>query len=213
MAMSNLRKTLGAMIILPSAYFGSTEYWTALIKGGEDVVLDLGENYIKRSERNRTTIMTSGGVMQLSVQLAHANRPRQPITSMRVDYSKRWQHQHLVAIESAYRSSPYFDHYAHRFLPLFEREWRYLVDLNMATLEQCCAILKMPMPRISESYITATEGDMDMRDKKRDGSTYAAEPYIQVFSDRFPFEANLSILDLIMCEGPEARATLIASQL
>ena len=213
MAMSNFRKGVGAMIILPSQYFGSTEYWTALVKGGEDVVLDLGENYVKRSERNRTSIMTSGGVMQLSVQLAHANRPRQPIKSMRVDYSKRWQHQHLVAIESAYRSSPYFDHYAHRFVPLFEREWRHLVDLNMAALEQCCAILKCPIPRISESYVVASEADVDMRDKRRDGSTYVAEPYIQVFSDRFPFEPNLSILDLIMCEGPEARATLIASQL
>lgn len=201
------------MIILPSVYFGSTRYWTALVKGGSDVVLDLGEHYVKRSERNRTSIMTSGGVMQLSVQLAHANRPRQPITSMLVDYSKRWQHQHLVAIESAYRSSPYFDHYAHRFLPLFEREWRHLVDLNMATLEQCCAILKVAMPRISESYITASEEDVDMRDKRGDGSTYVAEPYIQVFSDRFAFEPNLSILDLIMCEGPEARTTLIASQL
>ena len=48
MAMSNLRKTTGTMIILPSAYFGSTEYWTALIKGGEDVVLDLGICLLKK---------------------------------------------------------------------------------------------------------------------------------------------------------------------
>ena len=200
------------MIILPTAYFGSTEYWTALVKGGGDVVLDLGENYVKRSERNRTRIMTSGGVMQLSVQLCHANRPRQAITSMQVDYSKRWQHQHLVAIESAYRSSPYFDYYADRFLPLFERRWERLVDLNMAIMEQCATVLKVAKPRVSESYIVATEADRDMRIKDN-GSTYVAEPYIQVFSDRFSFEERLSILDLIMCEGPEARNILIASEL
>ena len=28
------------MIILPSAYFGSTEYWTAIVKGGDEVVID-----------------------------------------------------------------------------------------------------------------------------------------------------------------------------
>ena len=200
------------MIILPTSYFGSTEYWTAIVKGGDNVVVDLGENYVKRSERNRTRIMTSGGVMQLSVQLCHANRPRQAITSMRVDYSKRWQHQHLVAIESAYRSSPYFDYYADRFLPLFERRWERLVDLNMAIMAQCAAVLKVAMPRVSESYIIAQDGDVDMR-LKRDGSTYVAEPYIQVFSDRFSFEENLSILDLIMCEGPEARTILSASEL
>ena len=78
------------MTILPLQYFGSTEYWTALIKGGDEVVIDLGENYVKRSERNRTTILASEGVMQLSVQLAHANRPRQPMRTMVIDYSKRW---------------------------------------------------------------------------------------------------------------------------
>ena len=200
------------MIILPSAYFGSTEYWTAIRKGGDDVIIDLGENYVKRSERNRTEIMTSGGVMQLSVQLSHANKPRQPMRSMQIDYSKRWQHQHFVAMESAYRSSPYYDYYAERFMKLYDREWRYLVDLNYATLETVCSILKCPIPRISESYIVATEEDIDLRDKKR-GSTFVAEPYVQVFSDRLDFEPRLSIFDLIMCEGPEANGVLAACQL
>ena len=191
------------MTILPSVYFGSIEYWAALVQAGDDAVIDIGENYIKRSERNRTEIMTSNSVMQLSVQLAHANRPRQPMRTMRIDYSKRWQHQHLIAMESAYRSSPYYDYYADRFTPLYEREWRHLVDLNMAILEALCKTLKINVPRISDTYITATEGDIDLRNKKR-GSTPCAEPYIQVFDDRQPFVPNLSIFDLVMCEGPEA---------
>jgi hypothetical protein len=111
------------MIILPSVYFGSAQYWTAILKGGDDVVIDLGENYVKRSERNRTEIMTSGGVMQLSVHIRHANRPRQPMRDIKIDYSKRWQHQHLVAMESAYRSSPYYDYYGERFAHLYNKEW------------------------------------------------------------------------------------------
>ena len=55
------------MTILPLVYYGSTEYWSALVNGGEDVIIDIGEHYVKRSDRNRTEIMTSGGVMQLSV--------------------------------------------------------------------------------------------------------------------------------------------------
>lgn len=199
------------MIILPSVYFGSTEYWTAILKGGDDTVIDLGEHYVKRSERNRTEIMTSGGVMQLSAHLQHANRPRQPMRSMRLDYSKRWQHQHRIAMESAYRSSPYYDYYADRFAPLFEREYKYLVDLNMAAMEQICAILKRPMPRISESYIEATANDIDLR-SKQPGICFQAAPYVQVFSDRFEFAARLSIYDLIMCEGTSANEILLAGQ-
>lgn len=199
------------MIILPSTYFGNIEYWSALRQGGDNVVIDLGENYVKRSDRNRTEIMTSGGVMQLSVQLSHANRPRQPMSKMEIDYSKRWQHQHRVAMESAYRSSPYYDYYAERFAKLYNREWKYLIELNHATLEAVCAILKCPVPRLSESYIIASDNDIDLRDKRRE-SSFSTEPYIQVFSDRIPFTPNLSIYDLIMCEGPSAGDILIKSK-
>lgn len=199
------------MIILPSTYFGNIEYWSALRQGGDNVVIDLGENYVKRSDRNRTEIMTSGGVMQLSVQLSHANRPRQPMSKMEIDYSKRWQHQHRVAMESAYRSSPYYDYYAERFAKLYNREWKYLIELNHAALEAVCAILKCPVPRVSESYIIASDKDIDLRDKRRE-SRFSAEPYIQVFSDRIPFTPNLSIYDLIMCEGPSAGDILIKSK-
>lgn len=200
------------MIILPSLYFGSTEYWTAIVKGGDEVVIDLGENYVKRSERNRTDIMTAGGVMQLSVHLERANRPRQPMRSMRIDYSKRWQHQHLIAMESAYRSSPYYDYYADRFTKLYQREWHYLVDLNLATLEEVCSLLKRPMPRLSESYIEASESDIDLRTKQRTTEFFAA-PYIQVFSDRFDFAPRLSIYDLLMCEGPATNEVLASCRL
>lgn len=200
------------MIILPLQYFGSVEYWTAIIQGGDQVVIDIGENYVKRSERNRTTILASESTMQLSVQLAHANRPRQPMRSMVVDYSKRWQHQHLVAIESAYRSSPYYDYYADRITALYEREWHSLVELNLATLDFVCRALRIERPHIVEQYVVATESDIDLRDKKR-GSTFVAEPYIQVFADRLPFTPNLSIIDLLMCEGPEAINILRCSRL
>lgn len=203
------------MTILPSLYFGSIEYWTHILNDKEGCIIDIGENYVKRSERNRTPIMTSNGVMQLSVQLAHANRPRQPMRSMQIDYSKRWQHQHFVAMESAYRRSPYYDYYAERFAHIYNCEWRYLVDLNMATLEALCSILKIDTPKVSEHYITAQEGDCDMRTKLL-SPTYELPPYIQVFSDREVFVPNLSIYDLVMCEGPEAvgymrRATAIES--
>ena len=73
----------------------------------------------------------------------------------------------------------------------------------MATLERMCKILKLPVPQISTEYITAKEGDIDMRVKKP-AQLFTPKPYIQVFSDRIPFEPNLSIFDLVMCEGPEA---------
>ena len=96
--------------ILPLAYLPSVEYFTHLLRGG--CVVDLGEHFVKRSERNRARILASDGVMELTVHVRNANRPRQPVRDVRLDYSKRWQHQHWGALVASYRSSPYFDFYA-----------------------------------------------------------------------------------------------------
>ena len=148
------------MVILPAAYMPSVEYVARLLR--EECVIDLGENYVKRSERNRASIL------------------------------------------SAYKSSPYFDHYAHLLEPFYKREWRFLVDYNIEYTQTLLRLLgaRVELP-LSESYVTAGEGDIDLRPKQK-GSTFVAEPYFQVFSDRMPFAENLSVLDLLLCEGPSA---------
>lgn len=188
------------MVILPSAYMPSVEYVARLLR--EECVIDLGENYIKRSERNRASILSANGVMQLTVNVENANRPRQKMRDVKIDYSKRWQHQHWVSILSAYKSSPYFDHFAHEIEPFYKREWRYLVDYNMEYLDVLLRLLgAKDKPTVSEQYVEVAEGDLDLRPKQKKDSTFVAEPYFQVFSDRMPFQPNLSVLDLLMCEG------------
>ena len=196
------------MVILPSAYMPSVEYVARLLR--EECVIDLGENYIKRSERNRASILSANGVMQLTVNVENANRPRQKMRDVKIDYSKRWQHQHWVSILSAYKSSPYFDHFAHEIEPFYKREWRYLVDYNMEYLSTLLRLLGVDdKVNISEKYVVARDGDIDLRPKHNEGSTFVAEPYFQVFSDRMPFVANLSILDLLLCEGPQAVSAVL----
>lgn len=191
------------MTILPSAYMPSIEYVARLLR--EDAVIDLGENYVKRSERNRALILSANGVMPLTVHIENANRPRQPMRDVKIDYSKRWQHQHWVSILSAYKSSPYFDYFADAIEPFYRREWQFLVDYNMEYLEVLMRLLGSNAPlKTSEQYIVASVEDKDFRPKQKNGSTFVAEPYFQVFSDRMPFQENLSILDLVMCEGPSA---------
>lgn len=196
------------MTILPSVYWGSIEWYAHIMQ--RECVLDLGENYVKRSERNRTRIMTAGGTMLLSVQLEHADRPRQPIRDMRIDYSKRWQHQHWGALVASYKASPYFDHYAPALEPFYRREGAFatLAEWNLALVETLCGLLRMPAPALSERYVEAAAGDVDLRPRHSEGPAFRAEPYVQVFCDRQPFAANLSVIDLLFAEGPAAVSIL-----
>ncbi len=197
------------MIILPSTYLPSIEHFAHILR--DDYIIDIGEHYIKRSARNRAEIMTANGVMQLTVNICRANRPRTPMRDIEIDYSKRWQHQHWMAIVSGYKSSPFFDYYADMLEPIFMQRYEKLVDFNCALTSMILKLMGAPAElKLSETYVDAREGDVDLRPKKsQEESSIEGKEYIQVFSDRHPFAANLSILDLLFCEGPAAKQTIL----
>ncbi len=194
------------MTLLPAAYLPSVEYFAALRRG--DCIVDLGEHFIKRSERNRTRILSPNGVLDLTVQVCHANRPCQPMRDLRLDYSKRWPHQHWGALIASYKGSPYFDYYAAEFEPFYRRQYDFLVDYNLRLTEVLCRLAQLPMPPVSECYLEAAPGDLDLRPKHKEGPAFLAEPYVQVFADRMEFVPNLSFIDLLFAEGPASASVL-----
>ncbi|MBQ2416604.1 MAG: WbqC family protein [Alistipes sp.] len=192
------------MLILPATYLPNIEYVARLIAAGDDYIIDCGEHYIKRSVRNRTTIMTANGVLDLTVPVVNANRPRTPMHKMEIDYSKPWQHQHWVAICSAYRSSAYFDYLAGMLEPFYTNHYSSLVEFNLAILSRLLSFMGYNTPlRTTTEYVTASESDIDMRPKHLQ-SVFSTPFYFQLFSDRHPFAENISILDLLMSEGKMA---------
>lgn len=196
------------MLILPATYLPDIEYITRLLAAGDDYIIDCGEHYIKRSVRNRTRIMTANGVLELTVPVVNANRPRTAMHKMQIDYSKPWQHQHWVAIESAYRSSAYFDFIAERLRPFYSENYTSLVEFNLAILTTLLAVLGYTTPlKTTTEYVVATENDVDLRPKHRT-TEFSTPHYFQLFSDRLPFAENLSILDLLMSEGDYAVSLL-----
>ncbi|MFI3327796.1 MAG: WbqC family protein [Rikenellaceae bacterium] len=196
-------------LIIPSAYLPSISYFAAIVeaaKNGREIVIDLGENYIKRTQRNRCKIVTAQGEMELTVPVQNANKPRQKITTITIDNSKRWQHQHWVAIRSAYKASPYFDHFEPYLEPIYTKEWSSLTELNDALMGVALKLLKLEAKITkSELYIECREEDIDLRPKNTASQKERTpKEYTQVFHYRLQFIPNASILDLILCEGPLA---------
>lgn len=189
------------MLILPATYLPDIEYVARLIAAGDNYVIDLGEHFIKRSTRNRARIMTANGTLDLTVPVVNANRPRTAMHKMRIDYSKPWQHQHWVAILSAYRSSAYFDTLADRLEPFYKGHFESLAQYNLAILRELLDFIGYTAPlRTTEQYVVSTDADIDLRPKQRT-TEFLTPEYFQLFSDRMPFTPNLSVFDLIMSEG------------
>lgn len=210
------------MNILPLTYLGNIRYYTKLCLS--ECVIDIHEHYIKQSYRNRCDILTVNGPASLTVHTVKTgNWDKSAVRDIRIDYSKRWQHRHWQTMVSAYGNSPYFDFYAGDLEPFYRRRYDFLIDLNVGLMETLLRLMGASFSvKYSEKYIDPAEigsGEMvDLRDAispkprlHRPDPAFRPEPYWQVFSDRMPFVPDLSVVDLLFCEGPGAMDILRAS--
>lgn len=116
-------------MILPTTYMGSAEWYRQFLANPSAVQIEVMESFPKQTYRNRCTITTPDGALTLSVPVKRADS-KQLTRDVEISYQQRWQHQHWIALVSAYKRTPYFDYYADFFRPFYEKETKFLVDLN-----------------------------------------------------------------------------------
>ena len=204
------------MLLLSTAYFAPIQYYSKLLQY-ECVVVERHENYNKQSYRNRCTIYSANGLLDLAVPVVKPDTPKTPVTDVEISYDTLWQKQHFKAIESAYRRSPFYEYYIDDLMAFFNTPHQYLYEFNMQILQKICELINIPF-RVQESqrYIKPCEGIIDLRNsihpklnRQLAAPAFIPPHYTQVFSDKFGFKSNLSILDLLFHTGPEAKERLI----
>ncbi|MEG0499590.1 MAG: WbqC family protein [Rikenellaceae bacterium] len=193
------------MILLPTSYFGNIEYYSKLLTG-EPVEIEIYENFPKQTYRNRMLIMTANGVIPIIVPLKRSRGGKIMTKDIEIDYSMQWQQGAWRAIVSAYRNSAYFDHFEQKIEPFFHTRFESLIEMNNKIVETILPIIGGTADiKMTSSYVHNSEGE-DLRSyfTPKSEQQYIGKPYYQVFSDRLAFTGNLSILDLIFCEGSNA---------
>ena len=180
-----------------------------------EVYWEVWDNFQKQTYRNRCHICNDSGRHLLSIPIRHVGgrQGRQLYKDVRIDNSYPWQRQHWRTLETAYRTSPFFEFYEDDLLPLFKTEHEFLLDLNLKTIFLICECLQIAPPLSkTESFQTNPKSYRDARflvnAKKR--IDLGQEPYVQVFGDRHGFVGNTSVLDLLFNEGPNALSYLKA---
>ncbi len=195
--------------LIESQYFPPIQFFSKCLLY-PNIVIEQHENYRKGTYRNRTLIAGANGKLRLTVPLEKGKNQRQNIQAVKISYAEAWQHQHWVAIRSAYGNAPYFDYYADYFEPFFKESYEFLFQLNTAILEQLLQILQISVSiQFSPAYQAKTGIDLiDLRNaihpkKLLPDPHYKEIVYPQVFQEKLGFLSNLSILDLLFCQGPE----------
>lgn len=198
------------MTLFSTAYFPSISYMARFLHDPAPVI-EVFETYHKQTYRNRCRVMTANGVEALSVPVVKVNGNHTLTKDVAVSYKEHWQQIHRRCLESAYKASPFFDHYYDELRPLFENRFERLIDLNDAALLAVLKLLKAKKEIVHTSdYVRETENDLrEAFSPKKNIESSLFPTYYQVFSEKYPFAPDLSILDLIFNEGPEAMEFLI----
>jgi len=197
------------MTLFTTAYFPSISYMARFL--AEDApVIEVFETYHKQTYRNRCRVMTANGVESLSVPVVKVNGNHTMTKDMAISPIEPWQHIHSRCLESAYKAAPYFDHYYNYLRPIFEGHFNRLIDLNDAALQAVLKMLKIKKDIFhTTDYVRETENDLrEAFSPKKPFVSNLFPAYYQVFSEKYPFAPDLSVLDLVFNEGPEAMAYL-----
>ncbi|NVJ89741.1 MAG: WbqC family protein [Flavobacteriaceae bacterium] len=194
------------MSLFIPTYFSPISQYAALSKANE-VVFELHDNYQKQSYRNRCYIYNGNGKQLLSVPVKHNKKEgRKKTKDTLIENDFPWQDQHFKSIQTAYRVSPYFEFFEDDIAPIFEKKYTFLHDLNIDTFKFITDALQLEDSfKTTESYhLETTEIDFRHLAERKLQPEKVVEPYTQMFDDKHGFIPNLSILDLIFMEGPNA---------
>lgn len=202
------------MKIFPVYYFPPVSWFAAAIHE-QAIVLEKWQYYRKQHYFNRMEIKTPDKVLRLSIPIQKAAE-HTPIGQRTIAHDWNWRHDHWKSIESALRSSPYFEYFESRIAALYEEPVDSLFDLNLAIITMVRDALRLDIQwTISEQYRATTDYTADYREAfdPKGGQMppwFKAKTYPQVFGD--VFSPDLSILDLMCNKGPETERILRESR-
>lgn len=185
--------------------------------------------YEKNGFDNRNKIRTSEGFMWLTVPVNY--KFGQFLNEIKIANNEDWSRKHRKSIKINYQKATFFSEYWNDIGSILSQKWELLIDLNIKLIECFISGLNLTTKTIKSSELnikkTGSEKLLEIC-RKLDATTYLSgelgknylneqifhDSKIQVIYEKFEhptyrqlnktFIPNMSILDLLFNEGPNA---------
>lgn len=196
-------------LIIENQYFPSILFYSMVLRF-ERVELEAQEHFQKKSFRNRMQLPGPNGIQELSIPL-QSGKTSISMKDVAISYEQDWRKNHWNTVENIYKNSPYFIHYRDGLETLFASKYFSLWEFQLAIHNWVFKTLKVDkvLDRTKEYIKSYDENHFaDARDvispKGIGLEDFKHGKYMQVFEDRTGFLPNMSILDLLLNEGPNS---------
>jgi hypothetical protein len=195
-------------VLVEPQYLPPIEFLCAILHA-KDILIEAEEHYTKQTYRNRCYIRGANKILPLSIPVINGNR-KILMKDIKVDHNQKWANDHWRSIQSAYGKAPFYEFFADYFEKEFQKRHKYLIDLNQNMLTICLKLIKLKISvsrtktyfKEPESHIFDLRGKISPKEEYTKRQIYQPIEYMQVFGK--DFAANLSVIDLLMNEGPNA---------
>jgi hypothetical protein len=196
--MSEVRSRLA---ICSSCYLPPISYFNNLLET-EKVYLDPNERWTKSHLRNRASILSTNGKLNLTVPVQKSKQQQTLVKEIKISYNDPWVRVHKGAIESAYNKSAFFEYLKDELFVIYEKKPVFLIDFNSELTDWIFKKLrlKLKLELLPDERLDAVDYRIGS-DQLSPDLTTSILPYPQVFSEKFPFVDGLSILDLLSNKG------------
>lgn len=199
------------MQITDNQYFSNINYYIILLNT-QNPTFCPNIPYQKGWFGNKCSIVGANGMIHLSIPLSGGRNQKSINKDVKIAYDQNWMAQHLKTIKSCYGNAPYFHHYYPIIEKLLIKKQEWLFDLNVEITETVLKLLQAAVRKITICEIPLPLEELIFSKKYINKNPHLNKSnirYPQVFEDRLGFVANLSIIDLLMCMGPQAKEILL----
>jgi len=193
-------------IIIHPTYLPNISHFVGIVNA-EQVTFEVTDNYQKQTYRNRTYIYGANGKLALNIPVKHSHSNRALYKDIKIANDTNWQLLHWKSLQSAYRTSPFFEFYEDEFEPLFNTKFDNILEFNFKCLNVVLDCLQLDLDyKTTDYYQKETPNSSDLRFlvNARKEKEIPFTNYTQVFSNKYGYINNLSILDLLFNEGTNA---------
>jgi hypothetical protein len=220
-------------VILQPSYIPWRGYFHQVWKADCFIFYD-DVQYDSRGWRNRNRIKTPHGLKWLTIPVHHkgCQTEHRLIRDIRISSDTPWPLKHWRTLEQCYSKAPFFHHYAPLFQELYCTPWELLCDFTIEmtiALARELGMSRTQFLRASELEAQGTKTDRlvklltrvnatnyisgpSAREYLDEGKlldagitveymTYSYRQYQQLYP---PYDAQVSIIDLLFMKGPDA---------